>query len=97
MKRLLFSFFFFSMIALAVACSSPTASKPASAECASSGECASGLACLTLATFAADGGCGAGPQICSKTCTVDGDCASLGAKFKCFAGCNGPGTCGATP
>lgn len=61
------------------------------------GDCASGLSCLPFATFAADGGCTPGPDVCTIRCNADADCASLGAKFVCFAGCAGTKTCGATP
>src|SRR5262249_12655874 len=84
------------LVATAPACSS-SGDLPASAECTAEGDCASGLSCVPLATFSPDGGCSAGLKACSKTCTVDADCASLGAKFKCFAGCGGPSTCGQTP
>jgi hypothetical protein len=79
----------------AVACSSSSGSKPASATCSANGECSSGE-CLDLAVVS-DGGCSSAGKACSKTCVTDPDCASLGPKFKCFAGCGGTSSCGATP
>ncbi len=82
------------LAAVAAACSS-TSSQPAGATCSSNSECASGE-CLDLAVVS-DGGCTSVGKACSKTCLTDTDCASLGPKFKCFDGCAGTKSCGATP
>lgn len=74
---------------------SATSNKPASAACTADTECASG-ACLDLGVFASDGGCSAAGKACSKTCASDVDCMTLGAGFKCFAGCGTAKICGAT-
>jgi hypothetical protein len=74
----------------------PQNNKGAGEVCGSNSECATGN-CLGLAVFPGDGGCSIAGMSCSTTCSSDGDCASLGANFKCFEGCNGgPKTCGAT-
>jgi hypothetical protein len=88
------SLILFSLLA-AAACSSSTSGKPASATCSSGSECTSGE-CLDLAVVG-DGGCSSVGKACSKTCLTDPDCASLGPKFKCFDGCAGTKSCGATP
>ena len=79
----------------AVACSSTSNTKEASATCTANSECASGE-CLDFA-IVNDGGCTSVGKACSKTCLADPDCATLGPKFKCFAGCGAAKSCGATP
>jgi hypothetical protein len=82
-------------IVLLLAACSAAASRPAGAACSSNGDCGSGLSCLGLAMFS-DAGCTSAGMACSKACQSDGDCASLGPGFKCFAGCAGASSCGAT-
>lgn len=78
------------------ACSSSSSAGAASTVCKTNADCASGLTCIPLATFG-DGGCDQSSKTCSKTCTTDTDCASLGKSYKCFTGCPGsPMFCGAT-
>lgn len=86
--------FLLLIAATVVACAAAT-DKPASAACTSNSECSTG-ACLDLAVFNSDGGCTTQGKACSKTCATDTDCATLGAKFKCFAGCGATKTCGET-
>jgi len=76
-----------------VACG--TSSLPAGAECHDTSECDPDLSCLDLAQFAGSA-CTVVGKACSKTCTGDAGCASLGTGFKCFAGCGSAMTCGAT-
>ncbi len=79
------------------ACSSSSSPGAASTGCKTSSDCGSGLSCIGFATFS-DAGCTQGQKACSKTCSSDTDCASLGANYKCFSGCPGsPMFCGATP
>jgi hypothetical protein len=79
-----------------VACSAAVTKGP-SERCATGTECASG-ACLDLAVIDPDGGaCHSAGTVCSKPCKADPDCASLGAKYKCFDGCGPAKFCGATP
>ncbi len=86
---------FLVLLALSSACSSSSPGA-ASTRCSQNSDCSNGLTCIPLATFA-DGGCDQKSKACSKTCTTDGDCASLGAGYKCFSGCSGsPMFCGAT-
>ena len=80
---------------LGAACGGVGASLPAGASCASSDACAGGLTCLDVAQV--NGAtCTVVGKSCSKVCTGDGDCATLGASFKCFAGCGTDKTCEAT-
>jgi hypothetical protein len=76
------------------ACSS-TSLKSAGIACSSDSECAAGLSCGALGSFS-DGGCTPAAKACSKSCTLDSDCAPLGSTFKCFAACDGTHSCGAT-
>jgi hypothetical protein len=69
--------------------------QPAGTGCASDGECGAGLTCLGLATLS-DAGCSTEARTCSKVCRGDSDCLAVGANFKCFASCEGTGTCGRT-
>ncbi len=91
--RLLFTLF---VCVGLTACSSLSLPLPAGAVCNADADCASGLMCLDFATVASDGGCTVVGKGCSKSCTTDADCTSLGAKFMCFAACGGTRTCGAT-
>ena len=92
MKTLIFVL---SAVVAVVACSSANNTKEASATCSSNSECASGE-CLAF-VIVNDGGCTSVGKACSKTCLTDPDCAPLGPKFKCFAGCGATKSCGATP
>jgi len=83
------------LLALLCACSSD-ALRGAGTSCTSDGDCAAGLNCLGLGV-ASDGGCSTAISACSKTCQTDADCVSVGAKFRCFAGCGTPSSCGQTP
>ena len=76
------------------ACSSPPL-KSAGTLCHGNGECGAGLSCLVIGAYT-DAGCSAATSACSRTCTLDADCAPLGAAFKCFAACDGTRSCGAT-
>lgn len=79
------------------ACGSSAAPGAASTGCKTNTDCGSGLSCIGFATFT-DAGCTESTKACSKTCTSDTDCTSLGAKYKCFSSCPGsPKFCGATP
>ena len=85
-------------LSLLAACASSTSSssnKPAGATCGADSECGS-ASCLEFAVVR-DGGCSVVGKSCSKACVVDADCASLGAKFLCFAGCGSTRACGAIP
>jgi hypothetical protein len=85
----------FAIVASTACSTAKIETQPNGASCDFDGDCTSG-ACLELAVFG-DGGCTTPGKACSKICMADADCASLGAKYKCFAGC-GPGKyCGATP
>jgi hypothetical protein len=78
-----------------VACSSTTL-KSAGTACSSDSECAAGLSCLPLAAVT-DAGCTTLAKACSKNCTVNSDCTSLGSTFTCFGNCDGGSrACGAT-
>jgi hypothetical protein len=77
-----------------VACGSKPL-KSAAVACASDSECAAGLSCLPLGAFT-DAGCTTAAKACSRTCTIDSDCAPLGSTYKCFADCSGSYACGAT-
>jgi hypothetical protein len=76
------------------ACSSSTL-KPAGDACSSDSECAAGLSCLALPAVT-DAGCTTLAKACSKACTINSDCASLGSNFTCFGNCGGSRACGAT-
>jgi hypothetical protein len=68
---------------------SPVGSNGAGEVCGSTSECATG-SCLGLAVYPPDGGaCSVAAMACSKTCSDDIDCASLGTSIKCFDGCPG--------
>jgi hypothetical protein len=75
-------------------CSS-TPLKVAGTACNADSDCAAGLSCRALGSFT-DAGCTTGAKACTKPCTIDTDCASLGGNFKCFAACDGSRACGAT-
>jgi len=77
-----------------VACSSSTL-KAAGTACSSDSDCAAGLSCLALSAVT-DAGCTNLAKACSKTCTINSDCASLGSNFTCFGNCGGSRSCGAT-
>ncbi len=68
---------------------------PAAAECTESSACDTGLSCLDVAQFSG-GSCTVVGKECTIVCTGDGDCASLGSNFKCFAGCGSDMTCSET-
>lgn len=86
-----------TLLALSGACSSSSSQGSASTTCSTNADCNSGLSCVGFAVFT-DGGCTTQGKACSKACTSDTDCASLGPKYKCFSGCPGaPMFCGATP
>jgi hypothetical protein len=76
------------------ACSSSTL-EPAGTACNSDSECAAGLSCLALAAVT-DAGCTNLAKACSKACTINSDCASLGSNFTCFGNCGSSRACGAT-
>ncbi|MEO6419067.1 MAG: hypothetical protein ABIP39_06655 [Polyangiaceae bacterium] len=76
-------------------CSS-SAAHAGGATCSVDSDCNSG-SCLELGVFDGDGGsCRNAGKACSKACSIDGDCASLGANFKCFEGCGAAKSCGQT-
>jgi len=77
-----------------LACSSAPL-RPAGTLCSSDSDCGAGLACLGYGAFS-DAGCTTSAMACSKPCTFDSDCASLGARYKCFLACGGTRSCGAT-
>lgn len=81
-----------------VGCGTSSASNKAAAGevCKVDEECAS-ASCLDFGLSLADGGCSLTLRSCSKSCSVDADCASLGPKFKCFIGCGGAHSCGGVP
>jgi hypothetical protein len=81
-------------VLLLFACSSATL-KSAGTACSADSECAAGLSCLALGAFT-DAGCTTAAKACSKSCTIDSDCAALGSNYKCFADCSGSHACGAT-
>ena len=83
------------VLGFGIACSSASL-RPAGSGCSVDGDCAAGLSCLGIANFS-DAGCTSIAKACSKVCRVDGDCTAVGAKFKCFAGCDATSTCGQTP
>ncbi len=70
-----------------------TTKLPAGAECTESSACESGLSCLDVAQVTGTS-CTVVGMACSMVCAGDGDCASLGSNFKCFAGCGSDMTCG---
>jgi hypothetical protein len=78
------------------ACGTDPAPLPAGAVCKQTSDCKTGLMCLDVAQFNGSA-CTVVDQACSTTCTGDGDCAPLGTKFKCFAGCGSAKFCGETP
>ncbi len=82
------------VVAAVLGCSSPPL-KVAGTACNADSDCAAGLSCLALGAFT-DAGCTTGAKACTKPCTIDTDCASLGGSFKCFANCSGSRACGAT-
>ena len=82
------------LLLVLVACSSPTL-KVAGTACSSDSDCAAGLSCLPLSAVT-DAGCMTLAKACSKTCTINTDCASLGSNFTCFGNCGGSRACGAT-
>ncbi len=76
---------------------SSSSTRAAGEGCSSSSDCGAGLSCLSLAVTPLGGVCSSPGMACSKSCNnTDADCASLGPKFKCFAGCDASFYCGAT-
>jgi len=63
--------------------------------CAADAECGAGLSCVGFGAFS-DAGCTTMVKACSKQCTLDTDCVSLGPTYKCFLACDGTRSCGAT-
>jgi hypothetical protein len=82
------------MLLVLFACSSSTL-KQAGTACSSDSDCAAGLSCLALSAVT-DAGCTNLAKVCSKPCTINSDCASLGSTFTCFGNCGGSRACGAT-
>jgi len=78
------------LLLVLVACA--TSPLPPGAVCKQTADCESDLMCLDVAQFSG-ATCTVVGKSCSKVCTGDGDCASLGANFKCFAGCGADKTC----
>lgn len=72
-----------------------TSSLPAGAQCSQTSDCDTDLMCLDLAQFTGSA-CSVVGKTCTKVCTGDPACTSLGSNFKCFAGCGSDMTCGAT-
>ena len=72
-----------------------TSPLPAGAVCKQTSDCETDLSCLDVAQFSGSA-CTVVGKACSKTCSTDPDCASLGSSFRCFAGCGSDKTCGAT-
>jgi hypothetical protein len=81
------------LVALAACTSS---SLPAGAECSGSSatDCDDGLSCLAFGEFVGSA-CNVVGDMCSKTCGSNGDCATLGTNFMCFASCGSAMICGA--
>ncbi len=77
------------VLALGACATSPL---PPGAVCKQTSDCESDLMCLDVAQFSGST-CTVVGKSCSKVCTIDTDCASLGANFKCFAGCGADKTC----
>lgn len=69
--------------------------RPEGTLCTSDAECGAGLSCVGFGAFS-DAGCTTMVKACSKQCTLDADCVSLGATYKCFLACDGTRSCGAT-
>jgi hypothetical protein len=76
------------------ACSSSPL-KSAGTSCSADSDCAAGLSCLALSAVT-DAGCTSLAKACSKACTVNSDCASLGSNYTCFGNCGSTRACGAT-
>ena len=73
-----------------------SAAREGGTTCIADSDCNSG-SCLEIGVFDGDGGsCRIGGKACSKVCSIDSDCASLGASFKCFEGCGDAKSCGQT-
>jgi hypothetical protein len=94
MPRMLRALVGMCVLGSGIACSGSLA--PAGSGCSSDSDCAAGLSCLGVGLFS-DAGCSSVARACSKPCRVDGDCAAVGPKFRCFADCGGRNTCGQTP
>jgi hypothetical protein len=69
--------------------------KEAGRACTADSDCAAGLSCLGIGSLS-DAGCTPVIKACSHVCAADSDCVPLGSSFKCFNGCNGTSSCGAT-
>jgi hypothetical protein len=65
---------------------------PAGAVCKATADCDTDLMCLDVAQFSGTA-CTVVGKSCSKTCTDDPSCASLGANFRCFATCTADKAC----
>jgi hypothetical protein len=81
-----------TVIALVTAACS-TGPLPAGAVCDQAADCESTLSCLDIAQINGTT-CTVVGKTCSITCSVDGDCATLGTNFRCFAGCGVDKVCG---
>ena len=84
-----------SLAAVIALASCGTTTLPAGTACQQPADCDSGLSCLDLAQFTGTM-CTVVGKSCSITCTIDSDCANLGATYKCFAGCGATKSCGNT-
>lgn len=87
--------FAFVLVACASSPSGPSQGSP-STTCSTTADCNTGLSCLGFAQFD-DAGCTEVGKACSTPCQTDADCAKLGPKQVCFAGCGATKFCGATP
>ena len=65
---------------------------PAGAVCKATLDCEAELSCLDLGQFNGTA-CTVIGKSCTKTCTDDAGCASLGTNFKCFATCSTDKVC----
>lgn len=94
MRRILAVLLLFALLVAFPECSS-TPLRSAGTVCGSDSDCGAGLLCFGLGTFT-DAGCTTLAKSCSKRCSLDSDCSSLGANFKCLVACDATRACGAT-